>query len=375
MLKDAKTLVEMQPANFASEDDFQRLLADFPSLLSGEHIDAAAPRRWVLVAREKAVPSEDGGSGRWSIDHLFLDQDGIPTLVEVKRHTDTRIRREVVGQMLDYAANGVAYWPVEEIRVLFEANCAASGIDTIEAITKLIGPDGDADDFWQRVKTNLQAGKIRMLFVADVIPPELRKIVEFLNRQMDPAEVLALELRQYEGEGLKTLVPILFGQTEEAQQKKAVGGAPRQWEEASIYAEMERRVGPEPVRIAKKLADWMRANADQVWHGHGSRNGSMGTTFVQHGVKLYPIQFSTNGRVTLNFGYCTKPPFDDEARRQEWLRRLNSVDGVNLPEDAIDRYPSIPMTILAGEPRLKGFLDAMDWFVAELRSSGKSSST
>jgi hypothetical protein len=85
--------------------------------------------------------------------------------------------------------------------------------------------DGDAEAFWQSVKTNLQAGRIRMLFVADRIPPELRRVVEFLNRQMDPAEVLALELRQFQGEGLKTIVPVVYGQTEEAQQKKVVGAA------------------------------------------------------------------------------------------------------------------------------------------------------
>src|SRR5258708_35282834 len=181
VLKDQKTLVEMQPAHFASESDFQRLLVDFPSLLAGDQIDAASPRRWVLVSREKTIPSEDGGSGRWSIDHLFLDQDGIPTLVEVKRQTDTRIRREVVGQMLDYAANGVAYWPVEEIRSLFESNSA----EPDEAIGGLIGPEGDVEAYWQKVKTNLQAGRIRLLFVADVIPPELRKIVEFLNKPMN----------------------------------------------------------------------------------------------------------------------------------------------------------------------------------------------
>ena len=49
------------------------------------------------------VTSSDGG--RWLVDRLFLDQDGVPTLVEVKRSSDTRIRREVVGQLLEYAAN------------------------------------------------------------------------------------------------------------------------------------------------------------------------------------------------------------------------------------------------------------------------------
>src|SRR4051794_12230288 len=42
-----------------------------------------------------------GGSSRWSLDHLFVDQEGVPTLVEVKRSSDTRARREVVAQMLD----------------------------------------------------------------------------------------------------------------------------------------------------------------------------------------------------------------------------------------------------------------------------------
>ena len=68
------------------------------------------------------MPSEEGGVLRWSVDHLFLDQDAIPTIVEVKRSRDTRIRREVVGQMLDYAANAVVYWPVETVRAEFEAN-------------------------------------------------------------------------------------------------------------------------------------------------------------------------------------------------------------------------------------------------------------
>ena len=57
------------------------------------------------------------------------------------------------------------------------------------------------------VWANLQAKNIRLLFVADVIPSELRRIVEFPNEVTDPVEVLAVEIRHYAGEGLKTLVP------------------------------------------------------------------------------------------------------------------------------------------------------------------------
>lgn len=143
VLKDAKTLVEMKPATFVAEDDFQRLLADFPSLLAGSQIDSSKPRKWILVSREMSIASQQDGAGRWSVDHLFLDQDGIPTLVEVKRQSDTRIRREVVGQMLDYAANGVVYWPVDEIRSRFEANCAATNRDASALLADLVGADGD----------------------------------------------------------------------------------------------------------------------------------------------------------------------------------------------------------------------------------------
>jgi hypothetical protein len=63
-----------------------------------------------------------------SVDHLFVDQDAVPTLVEVKRSSDTRIRREVVGQMLDYAANAVVYWPLERLRATFEASEGAEDV-------------------------------------------------------------------------------------------------------------------------------------------------------------------------------------------------------------------------------------------------------
>lgn len=60
-------------------------------------------------------------------------------------------------------------------------------------------------------------------FVADVIHAELRRIVEFLNAQMSPAEVIALELRHYAGQGLRTLVPRVIGRTAEAERRKGRG--------------------------------------------------------------------------------------------------------------------------------------------------------
>ncbi len=112
LIQDGGQLVEMAGQPYDSENLLQELLATHPNVLAGEQINSAAPRRWLLISRELGLASEEDGPARWSVDHLFLDQDAIPTLVEVKRSSDTRIRREVVGQMLDYAANAVIHWPI-----------------------------------------------------------------------------------------------------------------------------------------------------------------------------------------------------------------------------------------------------------------------
>ena len=225
LLHDDETLTEMREQPYESEALLQRLLAQHPALLPGELINRDSPRRWLLVRREAGVPSAENKADRWSMDHLFLDQEGVPTIVEVKRSSDTRIRREVVGQMLDYAANAVLYWPVARIRSMFEENSTASGVEPDVALRELLGEasasDGDAiDDFWSAVERNFRSQRVRLIFVADEIPPELQRIVEFLNAQMRPAEVLAVEVRQYVGTGSKTLVPRVYGLTAEAQMQK-----------------------------------------------------------------------------------------------------------------------------------------------------------
>src|SRR3954470_14930485 len=139
----------MHEQPYDSEDLLQALLADYPDLLAGGDEVGGSPRRWLLVKREIGIPDKETGGSRWSLDHLFLDQEAVPTLVEVKRSDDTRIRREVVGQMLDYAANAVAYWPVEEIKAKFESRCAADGEDPYAELADLVGAEHDAAAFWQ----------------------------------------------------------------------------------------------------------------------------------------------------------------------------------------------------------------------------------
>ncbi len=238
-------LVEMRPKTYDREDVLQQLLAEHPHLLVAGRDDV----RLLLIAREQGVPDYMGAHDRWSLDHLFVDSRGVPTLVEVKRASDTRIRREVVAQMLDYAANGVRYWPEGSMRSQFERT--AGGLESAAEIFADFLPDGDMPEFWDLVENNLRAGELRLVFVADQIPDSLRRIIEFLNEQMDRTEVIGVEVQQYVGGGQVSFVPQVLGRTTAAQRIKPKTGS---------YAE-DVASGDKIVREASALLDKWAADS------------------------------------------------------------------------------------------------------------------
>lgn len=369
LMRDKGGLVVMREHAYDTEDLLQGYLADHPDLLAGDQINDVEPRRWLLISREMGLPSEEGGGDRWTADHLFLDQDAIPTIVEVKRSTDTRARREVVAQMLDYAANGVMYWPLDRLRSTFEANCKDRGRDPEATLLESLNLGIDPEEFWQRAITNLQAGKVRLIFVADKIPAELRRIVEFLNEQMNPAEVLAVEIKQHVAEDLIAFVPRLIGQTAQAQRTKSVGvRTSRIWNEPLFFEELQAQ-SPEAVKPARAILEWAESKASRiVWSG--GKNGIFSPTLDHNGTEHRFISARTYGSLAIWFGDIrTKPPFSDELKRLELLRRLNKISGFVIPERAIEKYPSVPLSSLNNEIALKQFLEVLDWFVEEVQAT------
>ena len=110
----ANTLTGKKPADYLAERGLQNLLERRPALLDS-CTTAGGELNLFLVKREMRI-HDHGGNERWPMDHFFVCFDGIPTFVEVKRSTNPQARRDVVGQMLDYAANGSAYWPMSGFR-------------------------------------------------------------------------------------------------------------------------------------------------------------------------------------------------------------------------------------------------------------------
>ena len=208
-------LEALEETRFPTEDELQALIAEHPELLDGEQIRPGDARRWILVTREKGIAESAGEGARWSVDHLIIDQDAVPTLAEVKRGSNPEIRRTIVGQLLEYAAHASETWTAEELRGMFERQSDARGRDAEAELAALLQTDGDpdVDGFWEDVSTNLAAKRLRLLFVADFIPDPLARVVEFLNAQMPNIEVLAVEIKRFHGTSAQTLVPRVMGRT------------------------------------------------------------------------------------------------------------------------------------------------------------------
>ena len=312
LMHDSERLEPLEEELFGSEDELQALIADHPELLDGEQMRPGDSRRWVLVTREKSIAESPGASGRWSVDHLIVDQDAVPTLVEVKRGENSEIRRSVVGQMLEYAAHAAATWTAAELRTRFEESSRERGLDPDRVLADLLGPDeaAVADRFWEDVSRNLDASRLRLLFVADEIPEPLKRVAEFLNAQMPGVEVFAVEVKRFRGKGAQTLVPRVFGSTTpprsgtrpsrltrelflddfavEAQRKTAErlldaakkAGATFEWGPSGVSVRATCPLWPQPVTLA-----WLympsKSEAGLVWMK--TREFSFGTAVLDYG--------------------------------------------------------------------------------------------
>ncbi len=365
VIRETDGIVALQLSPFPREQQFQELLARHPQLLTA----GTGGRRLLLVRREAPIRHGDDGATGW-LDHLFVDEDGVPTLVEVKRSSDSRIRREVVGQMLDYASNAAFGWSVDRMKSFFDSTCEEAGLASADTLAEFLAGE-EPHRFWDEVKTNLQAGKLRLLFVADEIPSDLRRIIEFLNQQTDPLEVLGVEIRQFVGEGIATLLPKVVGRTEKSDAIKPRPPAVK-WSEESLFERMNQVATPEESQAVRRLLDWAASRVPLIWWGEGPTDPSFVPTEIVDGIKhqvfaAYGGSEKSAACVYPYFEhYAKKPPFVEEALRRELLARFNAVPGINLPPEAITKRPRINIGTLSSEA-LEGLLEVFDWYLSEVR--------
>jgi hypothetical protein len=250
-----------------------------------------------------------------------------------------------------------------------------AGVDPSEVITQSLG-EIDEEVFWASVKTNLQAGRLRLLFVADSLPPELRRIIEFLNEQSDPMEVLGVEVRHYVGDHRRTIVPRVVGQTAGAQQRKGTRSPRTKWTAERFFAEVTENHGAAVSERYRMLLEWAQDRGLRIWWGEGKFQGSFIPIHDADDGKHYLFSAWTNGRVATEFIYIARAtPYGPVEKRRGLLKRLNQIDGIDIPDDAIDREPSFTLADLPDDAAVRDFLSIWDDYLDTVRGTHSQSTT
>jgi len=302
------------------EEALQTLIAKQPNIINGRQIEpgSADPPRFVLLRREMPV-------GDWSLDHLLVDQRGVPTFVEAKLIDNPEARRAVIGQVLDYVALASEKWGDGQLRQLSAEYWRTEFDKNVDDVIREAFGEPDIDAFWQTVETNLNQCRIRLIIATDELRPEVRRIIELLNQQLRTIQIFGLEIRCFGEEAQAVVVPFLIGQSQIAAGQKMASGIAKIWtpeELRSFYS------GLSDVRLGKylcQLVDW--ATSRNCFHISGATQtpvfGLSGTT-GQKVVTISPYAV---------YIWLREERYSDAAERD---RLLNEVKELGLfPSDFV----------------------------------------
>ena len=186
---------------------------------------------------------------------------------------------------------------------------------------------------------------------------------------MDPAEVLAIEVRQHVGQGLKALAPMLIGQTAAAQRAKSgrSEAQPEVGRDLLLRRFAGEGTGCRP--CSRKILDWSKSRVPRIDWGEGKQDGSFVPVLHHKGIDYPLFAVYTYGKFETHFQhYLNRPPFTSGPLRVEKLNRLNAIPGVSLPQDSITKRPSIPLKSLLEEGRTEALLSVYEWVLEQIRT-------
>jgi len=182
----------------------QEHIREHPELLPINDIEPVfAP----LISIGREVPTLSG-----SIDNLFLSNQGYLTIVETKLWRNPEARREVVGQIIDYAKD-VSQWAYDDLEKLvreYNKKYRQKDIgilDTLRLYEQI--DDQDEPELIDSVSKNIKNGRFLLLIVGDGIRESVEEMAQYLQRTPQLFFTLALvELQVYEVEDDDSLLVI-----------------------------------------------------------------------------------------------------------------------------------------------------------------------
>ena len=338
---------------FNNEKLLQDVMERFPEVIALEDLGAAEP--FIVIGRE--VATEAG-----FIDVLCIDGDGVLTVIETKLARNPQLRREVVGQLLEYVAQ-LSKWRAYDVVQLADQYFSSAGVKLDEqtaTLTELLESEMVALEderpitLHDKIENNLQKGIIKLVIASDNIPETLKDTVAFIN-SFSNFDIYVLQVQSYEKDQMQIYAPSIYSYS-----KKLAGRVSTdrfQWDEESFFKSIS-NLRSEAIETIEKLYAFTQQYAAGIRLGTGKSTSSFSFTVATEKKKfnIFAVQnYGDAGGILLNFGSMKGiVPNDDLHKFRE---SLNCLPGVVLPEYIVEegRYPSIEIKSVIQPDNLERF--------------------
>jgi hypothetical protein len=176
--------------------------------------------------------------------------------------------------------------------------------------------------------------------------------------------------------GLSDHVPLILGLELTAER------TPHTWDEDAFAVEIGRRHGAHAREIVEQLVNWADVKERELATIAGV-NSKVLTRFPTNGCTTDPeliwrldleaepkavmnlFSIHADGQVVIHFGGMRVEPFDAAAGRATILQTLNEIDGVQISENEIYRWPRFSIEVLVSPPNLATFVAVIDRLARE----------
>ncbi len=187
----------LSPTPFPSEAVLHDRVEEAPHLLP-----LSGDPQVIVLGREVQL-----GPGR--ADLLAIEPNGRPVLIEVKLKGNAEAKRAIIGQVLSYAAflRGLSIEDLES--TILSGHLAKRGYESIRGAVLANYQAGqlDVDAFDQALEDCLAKGRFRLVLVLDEPPPELVRVIGYLESISGDVAIDLVSVSAYEVGGQQVLVP------------------------------------------------------------------------------------------------------------------------------------------------------------------------
>jgi hypothetical protein len=307
---------------------------------------------------------------------LYIDSSGKLTVVETKLRRNPESRREVVGQILEYAAQ-MSTWTSYDVERQAEAFFASphsphshsgeSLRQAMESHADIAGDENFYDQFLEDVQQNIDRCHFRLVIAIDEPPVPLLKTAEFVNRFSRDFELYLVHLKRFTDSATKAdiFVPAIFGKVP----TPPSGSGPRpsrQWDYDSFFKVLEESHDDVLVHYVTEVYAKFKEWTDKELWGSGFKHGVFNLV-VRHGeLHINLAAITTRGNLYLNFGNLTsKVPEEIITSLKE---EIESTTGVAFPADISRKSTRVPEAALRDQAKLALVLASIKKAVDDIRN-------